>query len=74
MTTFKERYLEAFTDTISNILQTVGTGERELTKTDIILLNLYKKEIIRFEKKPQNINIVSTINSVLSNLIGGDKQ
>ena len=73
MSTFRERYLEAYTDTISRILQTVGSGERELTQTDIILLKTYKRELQAFEKKPAYINILNTINAVLSTATGGNK-
>ncbi len=74
MSSFREQYLEAFTDTISRILQTAGSGERELTQTDIILLRAYKKELQTYEKKPQYINVINTINAVLSTISGGNKQ
>ena len=74
MCTFRERYLEAFTDTINQILQTVGNGDRELTQTDIILLRTYKKELQLYEKKPQHLKIAETINAVFSSFSGGDKQ
>ena len=72
MSNFRERYLEAFTDTISQILQTAGSGTRELTQTDVILLKTYKKELQAYEK-PENKSIINTINSVLSTVLGGEK-
>ena len=74
MSTFRERYLEAFTDTISQILLTAGSGERELSQTDIILLKVYKKELQSYEKKPQSQGIINSINAVLTAFSGGNKE
>lgn len=73
MSSFRERYLEAFTDTISQILQNTATSGAELTQTHIILLRTYKKELLAYEKKPEHLKIIDTINAILTPVFGGDK-
>jgi hypothetical protein len=71
MSSFRERYLESFTDTVSQILADVGKGERKFTETELLILTAYKKELARYERKPAYKSIIETINMVLSPMVGG---
>jgi hypothetical protein len=73
MSTFRERYLESFTDTVSQILADVGNGSRAFTETELLILTAYKKELSKYERKPAYASIIETINMVLSPILGGNK-
>ena len=72
MSKYKDKYMQSYTNLITNILDSVGGGIRELTKTDILLITQYKKELANYEGKSSFSNILNAINNVLGN-IGGSK-